>query len=245
MPFQSGQQQVFQNPLSIQQQSLVGLQQMANSMSNSLNPQLASNPIFQQVAYPNTRVNTQAFQTNLNSNVQNNSGTGTKQKVFTGKVTQLQDNFGLVDDEVIFQLNACVKGQVPMLGDRVLVEASYMPNMHFKWNATRIQVLSSTNQSRHSKNYGNSNSYNSGGGGPMSDRAGRKMMNRRERSRGRDRGDDETERKRRREDRLKDKEKEERIIKSPLRRSRSPKLRRRSRIVPRYMVQVPRIALDM
>lgn len=244
VPFQaSQQQQVFQNPIGLQQQSLVGLQQMANSMNNTLNPQLASNHIFQQVTYPNTRVNTQAFQTNMNSAVQNNSGSGTKQKVFTGKVTQLHENFGLVDDEVIFQLNACVKGQVPMVGDRVLVEASYMPNMHFKWSATRIQVLSANNQPRNSKSFGSSNNYSSGA--PSSDRGGRKIMNRRERSRERDRGDEEIERKRRREERIKEKEKEERN-KSPIRRrSRSPKLRRRSRIVPRYMVQVPRIALDM
>lgn len=236
------QQQVFQNPIGLQQPNLVGLQQMANNMNSTLNPQIASNPLFQQVAYPNTRVNTQAFQTNLNASVQNNSGSGTKQKVLTGKVTQVQENFGLVDDEVIFQLNACVKGQIPMVGDRVLVEASFMPNMHFKWSATRIQVLSSNSQPRNSKSYGNSNNYNSGL--PSSDRGARKLMNRRDRSRERDR-DDEIERKRRRDDRIKEKEKEERT-KSPVRRrSRSPKLRRRSRIVPRYMVQVPRIALDM
>lgn len=240
-PFQSPQQQqVFQNTMGLQQQNLVGLQQMANNMSSTLNSQLASNHLFQQVSYPNTRVNTQAFQTNLSTNVQNNPGSGTKQKVFTGKVTQLHENFGLVDDEVIFQLNACVKGQVPMVGDRVLVEASYMPNMHFKWSATRIQVLSTNNHPRSSKSYGNSNSYSN----PASDRSGRKAINRRDRSRERDRGDDEVERKRRREERVKDREERN---KSPLRRrSRSPKVgRRRSRIVPRYMVQVPRIALDM
>lgn len=240
VPFQSPQQQqVFQNTMGLQQQSLVGLQQMANNMSSTLNSQLASNHLFQQVSYPNPRVNTQAFQTNMNTTVQNSAGSGTKQKVLTGKVTQLHENFGLVDDEVIFQLNACVKGQVPMVGDRVLVEASYMPNMHFKWSATRIQVLSTNVHPRSSKSYGNSNNYNNA----ASDRGSRKAINRRDRSRERDRGDDEIERKRRREERGKDKEERN---KSPLRRrSRSPKLRRRSRIVPRYMVQVPRIALDM
>lgn len=240
VPFQSTQQQqVFQSSIGLQQQNLVGLQQMANNMSNTLNCQLASNHLFQQVSYPNTRVNTQAFQTNINASVHDNTGTGAKQKVFTGKVTQLHENFGLVDDEVIFQLNACVKGHVPMVGDRVLVEASYMPNMHFKWSATRIQVLSANNHPRSSKSYGNSNNYNN----PSSDRSGRKALNRRERSRERDRGDDENDRKRRRDDKGKDKEEKS---KSPLRRrSRSPKLRRRSRIVPRYMVQIPRIALDM
>lgn len=37
-----------------------------------------------------------------------------------------------------------MKGSNPVVGDRVLVEASYNPNMPFKWNATRIQVLPMT-----------------------------------------------------------------------------------------------------
>lgn len=232
--FQPPQQtQVFQNSLGLQQQNMVDLQQMANNMNNTLNQQIATNPVFQQVTYPNTRVNTQAFQTNLNTNVQNNFGV--KQKVFTGKVTQLHDNFGLVDDEVIFQMNACVKGQIPAVGDRVLVEACFMANMHFKWSATRIQVLSPSSK-RLSKD---SNSFSTA---LSAEQVGRKLMNRRNRSRERD---EEFERKRRREERIKEKNKEERN-KSPLRRrSRSPKLRRRSRFVPRYMVQVPKIALDM
>ena len=39
---------------------------------------------------------------------------------------------------------SCVKGMVPKVGDRVFVEASYNPAMPFKWNATRVQVLSNT-----------------------------------------------------------------------------------------------------
>lgn len=39
--------------------------------------------------------------------------------------------------------NVCsaVKGKTPQVGDRVLVEATYNPNMPFKWNAQRIQTL--------------------------------------------------------------------------------------------------------
>merc|ERR1719220_2021395 len=66
--------------------------------------------------------------------------TGPSQRVFTGTVTKLHDSFGFVDDEVFFQTSVC-KGQVPKVNDRVLVEASYNPNMPFKWNATRVQVL--------------------------------------------------------------------------------------------------------
>ena len=65
---------------------------------------------------------------------------GPGQRVFTGTVTKLHDSFGFVDDEVFFQTSVC-KGQVPKVQDRVLVEASYNPNMPFKWNATRVQVL--------------------------------------------------------------------------------------------------------
>ncbi|XP_013773988.1 cell division cycle and apoptosis regulator protein 1-like [Limulus polyphemus] len=45
-----------------------------------------------------------------------------KQRVFTGTVTKLHDNFGFVDEDVFFQTR-------------------YNPNMPFKWNAVRIQVL--------------------------------------------------------------------------------------------------------
>lgn len=36
---------------------------------------------------------------------------------------------------------SAVKGKAPQVGDRVLVEAVYNPNMPFKWNAQRIQTL--------------------------------------------------------------------------------------------------------
>jgi len=62
------------------------------------------------------------------------------QRVFTGTVTKLHDNFGFVDDDVFFQTSVC-KGPVPRVQDRVLVEAAFNPNMPFKWNATRVQVL--------------------------------------------------------------------------------------------------------
>ncbi|XP_038197859.1 cell division cycle and apoptosis regulator protein 1 isoform X2 [Arvicola amphibius] len=70
-----------------------------------------------------------------------------KQRVFTGVVTKLHDTFGFVDEDVFFQLGA-VKGKTPQVGDRVLVEATYNPNMPFKWNAQRIQTLPNQNQSQ-------------------------------------------------------------------------------------------------
>lgn len=45
-----------------------------------------------------------------------------------------------IDIECVFIFSA-VKGKTPQVGDRVLVEAVYNPNMPFKWNAQRIQTL--------------------------------------------------------------------------------------------------------
>jgi len=36
---------------------------------------------------------------------------------------------------------SCVKGSMPKVGEKVMVEASYNPNMPFKWNAVCVQVL--------------------------------------------------------------------------------------------------------
>ncbi|XP_021950634.1 uncharacterized protein LOC110847903 isoform X2 [Folsomia candida] len=64
-----------------------------------------------------------------------------KQRVFTGMVTKIHDDFGFIDEEVFFQMGV-VKGPIlPKEGDRVLVEADYNPSMPFKWNATRVQIV--------------------------------------------------------------------------------------------------------
>ncbi|XP_022919300.2 cell division cycle and apoptosis regulator protein 1-like [Onthophagus taurus] len=272
VPFQQQhQQQVFQNAMTMQQQNLgLGLQQMANTSAVAmsaagLGSQIASNQLFQQVGavtYPNPRaLNPTAFQTQNVSGVPPVQGnTSTKQRVFTGTVTKVHDNFGFVDEDVFFQTTACVKGSNPVVGDRVLVEASFNPSMPFKWNATRIQVLpmnqggSSRNSNVKSYNSGNSSGYNAvpppgdnskGSFSRNNQRNKASLSGRgRERSRDREREDEDMERKKRREERIREREKEEK--KSPLRRrSRSPKSRRRSRIVPRYMVQIPKIALDL
>lgn len=57
---------------------------------------------------------------------------------------------------IVVQINkflsfsVCVKGSNPVVGDRVLVEASYNPSMPFKWNATRVQVLPMVNNNNSS-----------------------------------------------------------------------------------------------
>ncbi|XP_053125441.1 cell cycle and apoptosis regulator protein 2 isoform X2 [Hemicordylus capensis] len=66
---------------------------------------------------------------------------GEKQRVFTGIVTSLHDYFGVVDDEVFFQLSV-VKGRMPQIGEKVLVKAVYNPSQSVPWNALKVQTLS-------------------------------------------------------------------------------------------------------
>ncbi|XP_062452967.1 cell cycle and apoptosis regulator protein 2 isoform X2 [Rhea pennata] len=66
---------------------------------------------------------------------------GEKQRVFTGIVTSLHDYFGVVDDEVFFQLSV-VKGRIPQIGEKVLVKAVYNPSQAVPWNALKVQTLS-------------------------------------------------------------------------------------------------------
>lgn len=42
---------------------------------------------------------------------------------------------------LLFFNYSVVKGNLPKAGDNVFVEATYNPNMPFKWNASRVQVL--------------------------------------------------------------------------------------------------------
>ncbi|XP_014276938.1 cell division cycle and apoptosis regulator protein 1 isoform X3 [Halyomorpha halys] len=207
------------------------------------------------VSYPTRALNTAAFQQGQQQGGGSQSG-NKQQRVFTGTVTKVQDNFGFVDEDVFFQSSCCVKGSSPQVGDRVLVEAVYNANMPFKWNATRIQVLSMQDQ-RSGQNYGRSQSnYNAvpppkvnsgspagnryGGGGSRfsnasGDRGGRGMG-------GNMRRDEQDSRKRRRDDRDKD----DKAKSPPRKRSKSPnrQARRPRRPVPRYSVTVPKTNLN-
>ncbi|XP_031842113.1 cell division cycle and apoptosis regulator protein 1 isoform X1 [Nomia melanderi] len=153
--YQQQTQQVYQQSLGLQQPNIT-MASMATLGSNlpsgiagQLYPQVAT------VSYPTPRaLNTNAFQPSVagvpQQVQQNVPSSSTKQRVFTGTVTQVYDNFGFVDEDVFFQTNACVKGSNPVVGDRVLVEASYNPSMPFKWSATRIQVLPMGNNNSNS-----------------------------------------------------------------------------------------------
>ncbi|XP_066839489.1 cell cycle and apoptosis regulator protein 2 isoform X1 [Anser cygnoides] len=66
---------------------------------------------------------------------------GEKQRVFIGVVSSLHDYFGVVDEEVFFQLSV-VKGRVPQIGEKVLVKAAYSPGQAVPWNALKVQTLS-------------------------------------------------------------------------------------------------------
>ncbi|XP_006884897.1 PREDICTED: cell cycle and apoptosis regulator protein 2 [Elephantulus edwardii] len=78
--------------------------------------------------------------TDLSQNARHLQG-GEKQRVFTGIVTSLHDYFGVVDEEVFFQLSV-VKGRLPQLGEKVLVKAAYNPGQTVPWNAVKVQTLS-------------------------------------------------------------------------------------------------------
>lgn len=86
------------------------------------------------VSYPQPRsgLNPVAFQ----------QGAGQSQSHYNsiGTVTKINNDCGLVNDEVFFYRNVC-KGPEPKLGDRVIFEATYSNNGQFKWNATRIQLM--------------------------------------------------------------------------------------------------------
>lgn len=243
----------------------IGLQQQQNL---SLIPQMGQ--IYSQtVQYPTSRpINTIAFQNQPQAQPtaqmsgQNASKFNPNQRVFsgTGHVTKVQNDFGFIDEEVFFHKNVC-KGAFPKVGDRVLVEAAYNQNMPFKWNATRVQVLqsaassnvSSSSSSRHTMGYNNSQMSSgdrSGGRNRYSptrkspERHGHRTSN--HDSRQRDLDDDDRRRRRDdREDRYRDKHRDRTPERERRERERSPVRkkspnRRKTRPIPRYMVQMPK-----
>lgn len=73
-----------------------------SGIAGQLYPQVAT------VSYPTPRaLNTNAFSQSVpgvNQQVQQNvSSSSSKQRVFTGTVTKVHDNFGFVDEDVFFQ----------------------------------------------------------------------------------------------------------------------------------------------
>ncbi|KAF7387308.1 hypothetical protein HZH68_012985 [Vespula germanica] len=274
--YQQQTQQVYQQSLGLQQPNITMASMttlgsnLPSGIAGQLYPQVAT------VSYPTPRaLNTNAFQPSVagvpQQVQQNVPSSSPKQRVFTGTVTKVHDNFGFVDEDVFFQTSACVKGSNPIVGDRVLVEASYNPSMPFKWNATRIQVLpmgnNNNNTNTQQTNQANRQQVNRPSGTynavpPPAENTNNRFTttttntntasNRNKVGRVRERSprerrneEEEIERKRRREERIREREKKEERSPSRTRRSKSPRPRRRTRVVPRYMVQIPKIALDL
>ncbi|XP_026755499.2 cell division cycle and apoptosis regulator protein 1-like [Galleria mellonella] len=154
MPFQ--QTQAVFNPSMMQAQSGMAMP-MAGQMPMN---QMAQGQMYpgNVVAYPTPR----AMNPSIYQNTQTNQNQpNAEQRVFTGIITKTYNDFGFVDHDVFYQTSVCAKGIIPKVNDRVLVEATYNPNMPFKWNATRVQVLPSVPSGPSQKsNPPKSNTYN-------------------------------------------------------------------------------------
>jgi len=162
-----------------------------------------------------------------------------KQRVFSGTVTKTHENFGFIDDDVFFQTSS-VKGNNPQIGDRVLVEASYNTSMPFKWNATRVQVIAPPQhqtQKMHPALNANLNEVVKPPNREWSIRC---------RSAANDYRESERLAPKVRDCRTRERRSRSNSLSPSRKRSRSPHTspRRRSRNVPRYSVQIPRVSLD-
>ncbi|XP_052071868.1 cell division cycle and apoptosis regulator protein 1-like isoform X3 [Mytilus californianus] len=230
-----------QTPQYATQQLSLGLQQQA-ALQQQGPPQIIPQP---GIAIPTTlATNQQVAPVSYPNPRQVQQAAPPKQRVFTGTVTKLHDNFGFVDEDVFFQ-TSCVKGLIPKVGERVLVEATYNPNMPFKWNATRIQLL--PNQ------VGSNQGKPSVMGQPvpsslMGDNPGNRPFSSKKGERFRDR-----ERKGFSDIKKEPRERPERPLplkkrsrsRTPKRGDRSGSPRRRMRVVPRYVVQIPKLSFNL
>lgn len=148
-----------------QQLSSAAFQNYQNQQNQFAN--LATLPIQYPAQIPNQRVNINAFQQHVpvsqpqqqqQQPPQSKYNTNFKTFSGTGVVTKIQNDIGFIDDEVLFHKNVCVpKDRIPKLRDLVLVEASYNSKMPFKWNATRVQVLTPMNSVQDNINSNNGN----------------------------------------------------------------------------------------
>ncbi|GAB0092404.1 cell division cycle and apoptosis regulator protein 1 [Sergentomyia squamirostris] len=148
-------QPVYNTNIAMAQQPQASQQQTQNNIPliSQISSQMPSTQIFTQtVSYPTRALNPIAFnqqpisaashQTQIGTMIQSSSMSKTHVFNGIGVVTKVQNDVGFIDKEVFFNKNACVKGIVPKVGDRVLVEVTYNQNMPFKWNATRVQLTS-------------------------------------------------------------------------------------------------------
>nr|CAD2171761.1 unnamed protein product [Meloidogyne enterolobii] len=80
------------------------------------------------------------------SQQQPSSSPARSQRTFIGVITKMMETYGFVDEDVFFQTSV-IRGTMPRLGDRVMVEANYNPSMPFKWNAYQVRLINDTSQS--------------------------------------------------------------------------------------------------
>nr|CAD2172574.1 unnamed protein product [Meloidogyne enterolobii] len=79
------------------------------------------------------------------SQQQPSSSPARSQRTFIGVITKMMETYGFVDEDVFFQTSV-IRGTMPRLGDRVMVEANYNPSMPFKWNAYQVRLINDTSQ---------------------------------------------------------------------------------------------------
>lgn len=70
---------------------------------------------------------------------------GETTRLFDGIVRNMHDDFGFIEaksfeEDIFFQFSH-IRGDLPKVKDSVVGEAIYVPNMPFKWNATRVQKV--------------------------------------------------------------------------------------------------------
>jgi len=179
-------------------------------------------------------------------------------RVFTGTVTKLHENFGFIDDDVFFSTNH-VKGACPKVGDRVLAEAVYNPSMPFKWNATRVTPMPTPGGGMNNSGGGQQQQRGNSSGGGFGSAAARNsrfgdlkntVMNAKPRDRDLHRDRPRQRSPIRRDDRKRDdnnrtsREHSTRKRSLSKSKSRSPP-RRRPRHAPRYNVSVPKVCLKL
>ncbi|XP_063619389.1 cell division cycle and apoptosis regulator protein 1-like [Cydia splendana] len=237
MPFQ--QTPAVFNPSMMQAQS---------GMSMPMAGQMQMNQMTQGQMYPGNVV---AYPTPRAMNpgmYQNSSSGGTapssEQRVFTGTVTKTHNDFGFVDHDVFYQTSVCAKGIIPKVNDRVLVEANYNPNMPFKWNATRVQVLPKNGPVNQKQNTPKSNNYNAvppPSGDRQSNRKDRNIQRARDNREVRDRDN-------RKRSRTRSRSRSRNIHDNRVNRRDSPPRKRPVIHQPspvKYVVRVPRMPLDI
>ena len=63
-----------------------------------------------------------------------------QRRYFTGTVTSLNENGGMIDNHIYFDLDSIIGGKVPFVGGAAHVTAT-RPHVHAGWRAVRVDLL--------------------------------------------------------------------------------------------------------